>query len=47
MIDLSAMKGIHVDPKARTPVARKGGLTWNELNRSRTTPMQRPRAPAP
>ena len=32
MIDLSLMKGIHVDPKARTALAQ-GGLTWNEFNR--------------
>ena len=32
MIDLSQMKGIHVDPKARTARAQ-GGLTWNEFNR--------------
>jgi FAD/FMN-containing dehydrogenase len=32
MIDLSAMKGIHVDPKARTARAQ-GGVTWAEFNR--------------
>ena len=32
MIDLSLLKGIHVDPKARTARAQ-GGLTWNEFNR--------------
>ena len=32
MIDLSAMRGIHVDPKARTARAQ-GGVTWNEFNR--------------
>jgi hypothetical protein len=32
MIDLSLMKGIHVDPKARTTRAQ-GGVTWGELNR--------------
>ena len=32
MIDLSLMRGIHVDPKARTARAQ-GGLTWNEFNR--------------
>jgi FAD/FMN-containing dehydrogenase len=32
MIDLSLMKGIHVDSKARTARAQ-GGLTWNEFNR--------------
>ena len=32
MIDLSAMKGIHVDPKARTARAQ-GGVTWGEFNR--------------
>jgi FAD/FMN-containing dehydrogenase len=32
MIDLAPMKGIHVDPKART-VRAQGGVTWAELNR--------------
>ena len=32
MIDLSAMKGIHVDPAARR-VRAQGGVTWGELNR--------------
>jgi FAD/FMN-containing dehydrogenase len=32
MIDLSLMKGIHVDPKVRT-VRAQGGVTWNEFNR--------------
>ncbi len=32
MIDLSLMKGIHVDPKART-VRAQGGVTWREFNR--------------
>ena len=32
MIDLMPMKGIHVDPKARTARAQ-GGVTWAELNR--------------
>jgi FAD/FMN-containing dehydrogenase len=32
MIDLSAMKGIHVDPAART-LRAEGGVTWGELNR--------------
>ena len=32
MIDLSPMKGIHVDPKNRT-VRAQGGVTWAELNR--------------
>jgi FAD/FMN-containing dehydrogenase len=32
MIDLSLMKGMHVDPKARIARAQ-GGLTWNEFNR--------------
>jgi hypothetical protein len=32
MIDLSLMKGIHVDPGKQTDVAQ-GGVTWNELNR--------------
>ena len=31
MIDLAEMKGIHVDPEARTARA-EGGLTWAELN---------------
>ena len=32
MIDLAEMKGIHVDPVART-VRAQGGVTWAELNR--------------
>ena len=32
MIDLSLMKGIHVDPKTRTAHAQ-GGVTWGEFNR--------------
>jgi FAD/FMN-containing dehydrogenase len=32
MIDLSPMKGIHVDPAARTARAQ-GGVLWKELNR--------------
>src|SRR5213594_1062026 len=32
MIDLSPMKGIHVDPRARTARAQ-GGVLWKELNR--------------
>ena len=32
MIDLSLMKGIHVDPQARTARAQ-GGATWSEFNR--------------
>ena len=32
MIDLSPMKGIHVDPEART-VRAQGGVLWRELNR--------------
>lgn len=32
MIDLSPMKGIHVDPESRT-VRAQGGVTWGELNR--------------
>jgi FAD/FMN-containing dehydrogenase len=32
MIDLAEMKGIHVDPIART-VRAQGGVTWGELNR--------------
>jgi FAD/FMN-containing dehydrogenase len=33
MIDLSLMKGIHVDPASRT-VRAQGGVTWAELNRA-------------
>jgi FAD/FMN-containing dehydrogenase len=33
MIDLSLMKGIHVDPKAKTARAQ-GGVNWNEFNRT-------------
>ncbi len=33
MIDLQPMKGVHVDPKART-VRAQGGLTWAEYNRA-------------
>ncbi len=32
MIDLSLMKGIHVDPKGRT-VRAQGGVTWGDLDR--------------
>ena len=32
MIDLALMKGIHVDPQART-VRAQGGVTWAEFNR--------------
>jgi FAD/FMN-containing dehydrogenase len=32
MLDLSLMKGIHVDAEART-VRAQGGVTWGELNR--------------
>ena len=32
MIDLSLMKGIHVDPDART-LRAQGGVLWSELNR--------------
>jgi len=32
IVDLSAMKGIHVDPKSRT-VRAEGGTTWGDLNR--------------
>jgi FAD/FMN-containing dehydrogenase len=32
MIDLSLMKGMHVDPETRT-VRAQGGLTWREFNR--------------
>lgn len=32
MIDLSLMKGIHVNPRARTARAQ-GGVTWGEFNR--------------
>ena len=33
MIDLSSMKGIHVDPRRRT-VRAEPGLTWREFNRA-------------
>src|SRR6188474_1489246 len=33
MIDLAAMRGIHVDPKSRV-VRAQGGVTWNEYNRA-------------
>jgi len=33
MIDLSLMKGIHVDPSAKTARAQ-GGVNWNEFNRA-------------
>jgi len=33
MIDLSLMKGIYVDPKART-VRAQGGVTWREFDRA-------------
>jgi FAD/FMN-containing dehydrogenase len=33
MIDLSLMKGIHVDPGTKTARAQ-GGVTWNEFNRA-------------
>jgi FAD/FMN-containing dehydrogenase len=32
MVDLSLMKGIHVDPARRT-VRAQGGVTWREFNR--------------
>ncbi|MGE5268349.1 MAG: FAD-binding oxidoreductase [Thiohalocapsa sp.] len=32
MIDLAAMRGVHVDPRART-VRAEGGVTWGDLNR--------------
>jgi hypothetical protein len=32
MIDLSLMRGIYVDPKARTARAQ-GGATWADFNR--------------
>ena len=32
MLDLSLMKGIHVDPVRRTARAQ-GGVTWREFNR--------------
>ena len=34
MIDLTPMKGIHVDPKNRTARAQ-GGVTWAELEQLR------------
>jgi hypothetical protein len=36
MIDLSLMKGIHVDPKRRT-VRAQSGVIWNEFNRAAAT----------
>jgi len=33
MIDLSAMRGVHVDPRSRT-VRAQGGVTWREYNRA-------------
>jgi FAD/FMN-containing dehydrogenase len=33
MIDLQAMKGVHIDPRART-VRAQGGVTWREYNRA-------------
>jgi len=33
MIDLSLMKGVHVDPRART-IWAQGGVLWRELNRA-------------
>jgi FAD/FMN-containing dehydrogenase len=36
MIDLSLMKGIHVDPKRRT-VRAQGGVVWSEYNRAAAT----------
>jgi FAD/FMN-containing dehydrogenase len=33
MLDLSRMKGIHVDPERRTARAQ-GGVTWREFNRA-------------
>jgi FAD binding domain-containing protein/berberine-like enzyme len=36
MIDLSLMKGIHVDPKGQT-VRAQGGVIWNEFNRAAAT----------
>jgi FAD/FMN-containing dehydrogenase len=33
MIDLSPMKGIHVDPRRRA-IRAQGGVIWNELNRA-------------
>jgi FAD/FMN-containing dehydrogenase len=32
MIDLSLMKGVHVDPRSRTARAQ-GGTTWRDFNR--------------
>ena len=32
MVDLSLMRGVHVDPRARTARA-EGGATWNGFNR--------------
>lgn len=36
MIDLSLMRGIHVDPVRRT-VRAQGGATWNDYNRATAT----------
>ena len=36
MIDLAEMRGIHVDPDART-VRAEGGVTWSELNDAAAT----------
>jgi FAD/FMN-containing dehydrogenase len=36
MIDLSLMKGIHVDPEERT-VRAQGGVIWSEFNRAAAT----------
>jgi FAD/FMN-containing dehydrogenase len=36
MIDLSLMKGIHVDPEQRT-VRAQGGVIWSEFNRAAAT----------
>lgn len=33
MVDLEPMKGVHVDPEART-IWAQGGVTWRELNRA-------------
>ncbi|HEY3045738.1 MAG TPA: FAD-dependent oxidoreductase, partial [Vicinamibacterales bacterium] len=33
MLDLSPMKGIHLDPERRT-VRAQGGVTWREFNRA-------------
>jgi FAD/FMN-containing dehydrogenase len=42
MLDLSLMKGVHVDP-ARRSVRAQGGVTWGEYNRAAVRPSASPR----